>query len=380
LAADLLRTLAFMIAGLNLVYLITALYHAHHHFRIPTLGDMLSQSAVVLSLCLFATSAGIHSLCWGMLAGSGLAILLQLVPLARSQFFQFGPPLLGAEIREFLASLLPILLCDYALHAQLVLQNFLSSGLNTGSIASLAYASSLRNAVVAIVATNVARGIFPALSQLVASGRQDELRNVVTKVIKYLVMLFVPISFFCCFNSVAIIRAMFMRGKFDESAVQSTALAFSIFSWGLLLNGLVPIFLRICYASGTYRAALASMVFGLICFFGVSHALIPRLGMVGIASASTISLIPIVIGTGFSVHRVVGGLRIGSLLTKLIISCLLAAVASSTCLWFRPVGLFSLLGAGSLFVALYLCLSLVFSKDDVVAVWRVISRKAIKNP
>ncbi len=351
-ASDILRVMGLLIVALILTYVLNSIYHALHHFRTPVLVDLLSQVCVVASLYFFAAASGIGSLVWGLVVGVAVTVVLQAVLLARGGYFQWGGGLARADLKAFLVSLAPILLCDYATQAQSITQNIMSSGLPVGTIACLGYAGSLRNSLIALVALNVARGAFPRISQLVSESRPEELRGLVRRILGYLILGLVPISAFCALNSVSIVRVMFMRGRFDEDAVQSTALAFSIFSWGLLPNGVIPILLRVCFASGRTWAALAAMASGLAAFFVLSGTVLAGRGLTGIAIAATAAPIASVLGLGWAVRKRLGGIGLGSLARTTGAACLIAVVSALPSMALPAGGLPALLGSAAVFGAL----------------------------
>jgi len=371
-ASNILRLLSLMILGLILTYVLTAFYHAAHHFRIPVAGELISQITVVLSLILFSSAWGIVALVWGMILGVLGAIALQLTGLSKSRFFNFNGPIQRQELLAFALFLLPILLCDFAWHAQLILQNAVASGLPSGTISSLGYASTLRNAVIAVVSTNIARGTYPRISELSSKENLPELGELLSRIVTYLVISFVPISVFCSVNSVQIVQAMFMRGQFTQEAVATTASAFSVFSLGLLPSSIAPILLRVCYANRMMVPSLVAMIVGILTFLGLSTTMMSSQGIVGIALSTTVAIIPTTLLLGLASRKSLLGMDWRSPLRVF----LLAVGISTFCvlpskIW-PPQSTSMLVLMGVLFSIVYLAFSSLFLRKEVQHLFELI--------
>ena len=194
LAADLMGWLSLYVLVSNGVYVLTAVFHALNHFKIPAYSDIAFNLATIVILVGYALPLGIYSLVLGNLVGSLLCLailagtLLKVVP---------GRPTVhisGDDMRGLLPLTLPIL--GYYVCSQIggLVANYFAATLSEGSVAALNYARTTTVAVVTLVTMNVSRGIFPTLSMLSSNQRSAEGRTIVIALGKLLIFLFIPLS------------------------------------------------------------------------------------------------------------------------------------------------------------------------------------------
>jgi putative peptidoglycan lipid II flippase len=242
------RWLAIFLVGLNLVYLLTAVYHAIHHFKIPAVADLAFNIVTIAVLLGYAFTMGIHALVFGNLLGIALCIVLLLVFLAKSNQITGVMMLATKDSRTLLLLAWPIFLIEVLTQLGGVTENYYASHLDEGSIAALGYAKRITTTIVALLAFNLARGIFPTLSVMASEGRRRDAMALLTKVNKQLIIVVLPIAVCLICYRHEILRLLYFRGAFDVAGLNMTSEAFTFYAAGLLVAVMEPLLITTSYA------------------------------------------------------------------------------------------------------------------------------------
>jgi len=372
LAAELTRWLAFYILGLNMVYVLTSFYHAFHHFKIPAFTDLLFNIVVILVLMTLAVSWGIHSLVFGNIFGIFLCASILLTFLIKRHLPGFRLNLQTWEIKSFFLLVIPILLFDISCQVGAVIENYFASGLAEGSIAALTFAKRLCVSIIAIVAINISRGVFPTFSTLYYEQNRDSARDLFVKLNKQIIILFVPLTILFIFFRKEIIQVVFMRGAFDLTALKITSTAFLFYSIGLVIAAIEPIFLRACYAFSITIAPLFSTVISVLLIIPLNYFLTPILGIAGIALTTNIGFLFRLMIQAIWLRKKLGGLAIGELSKSLALSLLCAMIAILPILIFRSDNLLKLLISMLMFIIIYFSIGWFVMKKELKNMLRLL--------
>lgn len=327
LAVALMRRLALLTLGLNLVYMLGAIYNAGEHFTIPAFTDLLTHAWMLGAIILLARHMGIYSLAVGLVGGTLFVAGVLTVHLVRSQTATLSMQLWNGELRDLAWFAAPVLLIEIASQGGALIENFFGAGLEAGSISALGFAKRMTVAGNSLLAINIARAVFPALSRLVSENNLDGARDLLEKLSRQYAVMFIPLSIFLVFFRDDIVHVLFFRGAFDAAAATKTATAFGYYAAGLAVLAFVPLFLRVCYAFSDTRGPLAATLITLAGTAALSAAFVPHLGLGGIALASTLAPLPAVGFMVIRVRRSLGSFDLGGLLKATVLAALCAAGA-----------------------------------------------------
>ncbi|MDI6735234.1 MAG: murein biosynthesis integral membrane protein MurJ [bacterium] len=366
--------LSIMVLGLSLFHLLTAIYNAFHHFKIPAFADLTSILCVILMLIFFSSVLGIYALVFGLIIGTFLAIAIQIIYLFKKRVLGFKIDFRGSVLKEFIMFTMLILCYDFFSQTSGIIENFFASGLTVGSISALGYAKRLFNVPTSLVSLSVVKAIFPTFSTQVSEQKLNETRSLIVKLIRQIIIFFLPLSIILIFFSKEFIRFIFMRGAFDDLALQTTSNAFIFYIVGLTASVIIPIFIRLCYAFSDTITPLRVMIISLLFMIFSNYLLVPLMGIKGIALTSTLGIIFTLFAMGLALRKKLGGLQIKILSRTFGISLLCALISLLPILPFRDSTIFSFVFSVLLYFMFYFVLGWFLMKDDIPIVWKLFKR------
>ena len=353
LASELIGWLGLYVLLLNLVYVLSAVFHVFNHFRLPAATELAFNIVVIGIFMVFAPLWGIRALVLGSLVGITFCVLLLTGALLRST----RDALLGTlHPTELLLPVMPCLpMAAYYLASQFpgLLANYFASGLGEGSIAAFAYARTILAAAITLVTLSLARAVFPTFASLFADGRMEEFRQLIIGLAKLILFVFLPLSMFALLYREPVLRLLYQRGAFDETALQLTATAFGFLALGLVFAAWEPVGTRALYAVGDTQTPLLSTLGSASVVLPLCLLLTPALGLAGVAVSLSLAFALDSAVQVFSLGR-----RLESPIWKELgwfsAKCGVCAVVSGTLLLALPVKeLWAVLVGGFLYLCSY---------------------------
>jgi putative peptidoglycan lipid II flippase len=353
LAAHLTQWLSLFVLVANLVYVLTAAFHAVHHFKTPAYSDMAFNLLTILMLVGFAGPLGIYALVLGNLVGMVACAGILAAALSRYVPSRIPGPALYQDVRDLGRWGFPIL--GYYLCSQIggLLGNYFAATLHEGSVAALNYARTAIAAVTTLITMNLSRGLFPTLSQLSSNERHEERRVLVLTVGRLVIMFFVPLSVVLIVRAREIMAFLYMRGLFDDRALAWTSTVFMFLAAALVVAALEPVLVRASYALSDMRTPLVSSVAGAVLLAGLLSVLAPLQGIGGIGLATSLTLMVQVGIQAYAVGRRLGGSLIVDWFGTMMRSLLCAMLAMPVLLITPPVPLAGLMAGSILYLVCY---------------------------
>jgi putative peptidoglycan lipid II flippase len=333
LATRSMRTTALTVVFLGLCGYVMAALRARHVFGITATVYTAYNIGIIGAVLCLQGRLGVYSAALGVAVGSALMLLVQLPSYLR----HIGPPALRLRPdRELLTSLVafvPLSLFTLGRHAQVYIERFLGSSLDPGAISHLNYAAKVGQ-VPMMLASIVAVVAFPSVARTGVAGRLKDLRLMIHRYARVMVVLIVPAMAFLIVAASEMVGALFERGAFGPADTASTASILRIYALGLLGQTLVnivvlPLFtIRHLRPTAWYPARAA--LIGLVVTVVVSLAALPFLGVQGLAAgnAAGISVVALLLLRG--TDKYVGHLDSGAM-GALMLRAMMAAGAAAAC-------------------------------------------------
>lgn len=373
-AVELLKWLFLVLIGYSLYNVLSSVYNAIHHFKIPAFTDMFSNLFIIAALVFLSSAFGIYALVTGMAVSSYFVMIIFILHLLYHKLIGFNSNFRSEAFKEFLLFVAPVLLFMFFQQLSSIIENYFASSLKEGSIASLGYAKRLYDIIPTLLIANIARAVFPTFSTLYSEQKIDALRDLVIKLNKQFVIYFLPVSFALIFFRKEIITVVFMRGAFDETALELTSRAFMFYAAGLTAATLIPVFFRLCYAFSDSISPLIAVFFTTAFMILLNYFLTPVMGIAGIALANSITVFFSLFLLGFLVRKKIGGIDLKELGKSIIVSflCAVAALIPFYYISFaNPYLNLVLIGA---YFTVYLMLGLLVARKEFGTVWIILKR------
>lgn len=289
LAADLTRWTCLFTLGMNLTYILTAVYHSQHHFKIPAFSDLAFNCTLILLLTVLAAPFGIQALLASHLVGILLCAAIQIFFFVTKRLPGFRPSFHSTDLQPLLAVAFPILIIEFSTQSPLIIENYFAAGLGEGAISALNFAKRFSAGIVTLVAISVARGAYPTLAKLESEKYRQEAKRFLVKIVKQIIIVFVPVSVLLVSYNVEIVQLVFMRGSFDARSVQMTSSVLRILAAGFVLIAVEPLLIRACYALSFTGMPLVAAVVSMLFLIPMNYVLTPLLGISGIALTAVLT-------------------------------------------------------------------------------------------
>jgi putative peptidoglycan lipid II flippase len=331
-ASALLRGLAPGAVLLSLMVVTYTCLNARRRFAVSALGETGLRLIMVLGLAVLAPVWGLGSL--GLIVGvAGGACLLfhaWFLPEARGMAGMRPAGPLDGETSAIRRLIGPLIVGVALSHANGLVDNLLASTLPQGQLSYLGYARKIIDAVLLIGPTAVVTVVWAHASALHATGRREEMTDLIHKTMRLLLYVSAPLSCLLIALAAPLTELLFQRGRFDAAAGQATAAAVVIYGLGLTCFAMEGLFVYSFYAmSDTRRPVILGAIFVFV-DLGLSIVLMQRWQYLGIAAAAVLAKSGKVLLLGLLLRRNLGGAfsaGLGRFLAMLALACGAGAAA-----------------------------------------------------
>lgn len=376
--------LAFFIGGLMFGTL-----YARQMFTVPGLGPNLYNLGIIIGAVVVShfVDPSVAGMSWGALAGAFIGNILIPVFAMRKVGARFKPTLQLSHpgVKKVFLLMLPVLL-GLSLPAVFgIVMQYFGSFYGEKMPTALDNCDRIMQAPLAIFGQSFAIAAFPALSQFFSHGRMDAFRDQLSKSLRTVLYLSIPVSALLIAMPEAVIKVLLEHGKFtvEDTAINTPILR--LFAIGVAAWCMHPVLMRAYFAvQQTLKPILISTactgLFWVLCvvFQGtpLKHLGLPLAGSV----ASGILAIALLIG----IKPLIGDFDAKQVL-KTLGQCVFAATVMGVACWLvtqsllqvampRPILLCALAILGLLGVWIYIWITRAMKMPETEYIDRAMKR------
>ena len=266
----------------------TSVLNAQGRFAAAALAPVAYNLAIIGGVLLLGPSMGVTGVAIGVVAGSAAHLLVQLPPL-RALGFRYLPriDLSDSAARRALALMGPRALGLGASQITFIVATALATPLGVGALTAFTMAFTMLQIPIGVIGVPLGVVLFPSLSREVASGNHAEFVGLLTRAMRLLAFVMLPIAGLAAILRVEAVAMLFFN--FDRAAIELTAAALLAFLVGLVAHTLIGVFARAFYARQDTRTPVAAAVLAVIVNTTLAVALVGPLGLPGVALAIAIA-------------------------------------------------------------------------------------------
>lgn len=279
-----------------------ALLNANKRF-IPGQLEGLYQSVILIVMAsLFPVWLGVESLT----VGYWLYALFTVVILgcqAHSYFKKSrGNPFNSPHIKSLFTMMGPLLIGYGAVYVNQMVDKILVSGLESGTITAMSYASVIVNLVGTLI-SSLSSVLYAHMAEYIAQRREDQVTQLVERSALLSTICLLPVTIITVGSANDLVSLLYGRGAFGEKEIAMTAVA--LMGYGLYFIPLAwrEIYSRLQYSCQDSRRPTINSVIGIIINIALSIFFCPILGVFGVTFASSISVLVIGILNMISAKR-----------------------------------------------------------------------------
>ena len=194
-------------------------------------------------------------------------------------------PVLGPALRRFGRALGPGLVAGGFVEINVVIGTMIAST-EAGAVAWLYYADRLHQLPLGVVGIAIGQVLLPEIAEACARGPRDA-DDVQNRALEFATAIALPAAVGLAFLALPIVATLFQRGAFGATDAAETARALAAFALGLPAFVVVRVFAAAHFGRGDTKTPMLHGIAAVIVNVGLALALLPVLGWIAVAWATT---------------------------------------------------------------------------------------------
>jgi putative peptidoglycan lipid II flippase len=287
---DLTRIMILSPIFLSLGSLVTSVLNARGRFAASAIAPIVYNLAIIGAAIVLTPTFGVTGLAIGVVAGSILHLVVQLAPL-RAQGFRYDRriELADPDARKALKLMAPRALGLGAGQITFVVVTSIASTLGSGAITAFNVAFTLLQIPIGVIGVPLGVVVLPSLSRDAAVGRHEEFANLMSRAIRLILFVMLPITGISIVLRHEVVGVLFGYSRFDAAALDLTAATLLAFLTGLTAHALIAILARAFYARQDTRTPVAAAILAVVINSVLAGVLAGPFGLPGLGLAIAIA-------------------------------------------------------------------------------------------
>ena len=253
-AAAMLRQLSWLALLSGLVGMSMGILSVYKEFAPQAFAPLFVTSTIMGFIVFLGGRLGVDALAWGTVAGVALELAF-LAWFVRASGFRFRPGLASPdpELKAMLALVPPFLAASAIGQVNTVVDRFMASGLDAGSISALGYAEKLMLVPTQVFHVSLTTAAFPFFAALAAENRLEELKTTLSSLVRIAAFVMIPVTVLLGLTGGSLVRLLFERGAFTPAATSLTSLIFVMYCLQLFFTAAQVLAIRVFLAMREMR-------------------------------------------------------------------------------------------------------------------------------
>ena len=265
----------------------TSLLNAENHFRFTALVPLVTPTCIVLALAASSRPWSVETLVAGAAVGALLEALLLGRRLRALGLRPFSQPRLGDEAdRRILGQFLPAAAANVLMAGSMLVEQSFAATVSAGDVAAYSFGTRLTVVVATVLVTTLSTVLLPHFSRLTAAAGVAGLRGALAPVVLGTLAVSVPAAGLFWLASGQITALVFQRGNFDAADAELVSSIQAVHGLYIPMFALSMVAVRLVNALSASRALTAGAALNLLASVLLNAALVPYVGIVGIAWAN----------------------------------------------------------------------------------------------
>ena len=274
----------------NLIFLLELIYLLY--FNIPlVIGVYGIALFILIGLLVMLALVWFPIFKYRFVALPGLSVTLKTLVADHSNEIKRRFSFLSPDLVTVWKSFLPYLITLLFPQIIYLVERYLASHLETGSISGLNYAFRLVQFPLWVFIAAVGNVLFPVMAKLSAMGDKQGLNKVLMNSIYFTSLFTIPFSIILFVLRVPIISILLQRGEFSSHSVVITANIMAGYTLTIIWQGFSVIWVRASLAEGRVFYALFASAISAVSTIGFDLILVPLVGAAGLGYGAAIGAI-----------------------------------------------------------------------------------------
>ncbi len=375
-----------VLSSVNISYLQT-----FKRYTETALNDIILNTTCILSLVFISNTFGIYALTLAVVIGHLLQLLLQVFGLKTVRYKHIGKVDLKDErLLKIVKLAVPMLISIGISDLNKMIDKAMASGLSTGTISGLNYASKISTLVLGILIVPLTTSIFPILSEHIERKKKKEFTKTIETGISYVFLLTLPISAALVAIGKLVVQILFERGSFNSYATELTSECVIFYAIALVGMSIRLLMIKAFYSMQNTKTPVINGAICIVINIILNIILCRYIAHIGLTMATAISSTLLAVILIYSFNKKMCKLNIKMIVSKFF-KCLFSAAIMGIVVYFiynyillsfcsslinRLLVLATLTIIG---ISIYLVLLLIFKMDDVSGLIKVFTNRFRKK-
>lgn len=310
IAISFVRVTLFAILTNGIFSIFNGYHQYHNRFLVDPVNGFIMNFVIITAIVISARTQPIV-MAYGVVIASVLqATFTYFVARSKSGYkFKPGINLQDEYIKPMLLMAGPIIIGSSISQVNAVIDRRIASTLATGAISTLNYATKISDSIYALFVVTITTVMYPTLNKQAAKGDFDSLQKTVTKIMNTVVLIVAPATVGLMVLSTPVTQLFFGRGAgSDPVALARTATALFYASIGIIGYGLRQVLTQTFYSLQDSLTPVISAIITVAVNISLNLLLAPRMGVAGLALATSISAIVGVITLYYQLSKKIKGI------------------------------------------------------------------------
>lgn len=265
------------------------LYHEHQFLAAKILRSIVSVG-IIGGILLLEQSLQVKSIAIGTIVGIVVGIIIQYNVLRRTEYcFSFTRDITDEYFTKLFILSWPLVATAVFYYTNKLLINMIASSLAVGSISILNYAFLIVNVPIILFSESIAAVLFPHLTKKAANNQIMEIKNTISRAIKAVLFIMVPITVILLIFHYETIKFLFERGAFTSASTTAVSNALVFFGVGLIPLSLMSLISTGMNVLQKMKKRMYLFLLSLVLNVSLSLVLVRVLSFQGIALGITLS-------------------------------------------------------------------------------------------
>lgn len=279
----------FMSYFLILISIFSSYLQNQNKFKSTSFNGIIFNTISILGIILSA-KYNVLIMAYTFVIGYAIATVHLFYQAYKSGFrLKFRFDLKNKYIKKLVVLTIPVILNSVVWDINVMIDKTLTSTIGPGYVSALNYSYKIINVSTDMIAVSIATFIFPKISKLYHSKGEEELKSVLSGALNLVTVLIVPISMAIIIYSNQIVKILFMRGNFNDFALDITSNSLKLYSLLLLTSAINTIIYKYYNAIELNRIPAMNAVYSIISNIVLNFIFIKPLGYKGVILATVIS-------------------------------------------------------------------------------------------
>ena len=268
----------------------TSVLNSGGRFTAAAMAPIVYNLAIIGAALVLGPTMGVEGLALGVVAGSMGHLLVQLRPLGRMGF-RYQPRIEAndPEARQALLLMAPRAIGLGVTQITFIVVTSLATLLGAGAVSDFNFAFVMLQIPLGIIGVPLGIVVLPTLSRVAAQGNEAAFVSLLTRALRLLIYVMVPISVLAGVARQPFVEILFGSGKMSQSNLDLIALTLGFFLVGLTAHSLIAVLARAFYARQDTVTPVVAAVAAVAINTTLAIVLVGPLGLGGIALAIAIA-------------------------------------------------------------------------------------------